>query len=119
VGAGSTSALIVFANYVAGQIGKPLPSEVMAAAAPLVSFVISYFIAAAKYFRSAVGDWNDKRKLKREIETLIKLGVEPDVEKRLRSQLTEIQFLSVEARRVRIIARHEEAASSVSSGLGA
>jgi hypothetical protein len=113
LGAGGTSALVVLANYVfRGQI----PAEVIAAAAPFISFGVIYFVAAAKHYEKVRRERNDVEEYERDVLRLLEDdSISAENKERLKAHLEEFRLLQLDAKRRTLVARLEETMSAVTA----
>ena len=113
LGAGTSSGLLVIANYV---FGHQLPKEVVAAAAPFVCLGFTYLVAGARHFLGVREQRKEQKDYERAVrDLLLDQTISDAVKKQMRVELEEVRLLTIEAKRQKIIARHESIMASTGS----
>lgn len=104
--------MAVIVNYLTN--GR-IPSEVIAATAPFLCFALTYVVASVKNYMQQRSDRIEQEEYEREVEELLeKSGLPEDIKMQVTAQREEVRLLSMNAKRLRLIARYQDSVSSIS-----
>jgi hypothetical protein len=110
LGAGGTSALGVLVSY---MFGDHLPAPVIAAAAPFVSFSLTYLVAATNHWRKNNRRKKDELEYNAAVQAILdNPEIDTNIKDRIKEQRHETMLLSVETLRKRILKNMEDSQSS-------
>jgi hypothetical protein len=114
LGAGGTSALIVVARH----LWPEMPPDLLSAGSFFISLGFIYVWAVIKRSTDARREKKDLEEYEQALDDMLRdERISEDKKKLLKARWEEIRILRVEAKERRVIARHEEIISSVSTSV--